>query len=358
MRVQDFKQIFSVVPNVQKLCLRNAGQFKDDVLGYMSEKAPNIHWLSLYGCNLVTNQAWIHFFARRGAKLSAIKLQWLDAAFDDDAVSAMVESCANLRRLKIKRCRRVGAPSIDHIASIRSLEHLSLQVAQDVPTERIVNLIGSLGPSLRTLSLECFFEANDSVLAAIHSQCRLLSKLRLTENDYCTDAGFTTLFTDWANLPLTFVDLNSTRDVDNSNPDGPANPTGLASEGFKALMAHSGPALEHLKISSCRHISKAAFWDVFDGSTIYPALQTMDVSFCGSVGSETVNGIFASCPNLKKVIAFGCFDIGDVKVPKGVALIGVPRAQDAMEQYGDEVVVRDGDLKVVEHKDNARATVA
>ena len=38
---------------------------------------------------------------------------------------------------------------------------------------------------------------------------------------------------------------------------------------------------------------------------------------------------------MKKVTAFGCFNVIDVAVPKGVALIGVPNAQDAIVQEGD-----------------------
>ena len=45
--------------------------------------------------------------------------------------------------------------------------------------------------------------------------------------------------------------------------------------------------------------------------------------------------MFKSCPKLKKIAAFGCFHIEDVQVPAGVALIGVPRAADAIEQFGD-----------------------
>ena len=38
---------------------------------------------------------------------------------------------------------------------------------------------------------------------------------------------------------------------------------------------------------------------------------------------------------MQKVIAFGCFSVGEVIVPRGVAVIGVPRAQDAIENVGD-----------------------
>ena len=64
-----------------------------------------------------------------------------------------------------------------------------------------------------------------------------------------------------------------------------------------------------------------------------------------------LHGLFRSCPALERVVAFGCFGIGvgldaagdcagdaatatALTVPRGVVLIGVPRAQDAIEQFG------------------------
>ena len=327
--------MFAIVPYVEKLSLRNCYQFKDENVEYMLEKATKLKHIQLYSANLVTNDKWIEVFVRRAKELETLKLEWLDAAFDDQAVEAMVEFCPNVSRLKFKRCRQLGVEAIDAIARLEKLEHLSLQLNQEIPGERLVNLIGQLGSKLRTLSLERFLDASDDVLAAIHDTCRNLSKFRFTENDYCTDAGFVALFTDWANPPLRFVDLSSNRDIDNSNPEGPEDPIGLASAGFKALMAHSGSKVERLDIASCRHITHSAFSDVFDGQKQYLCLKEINVSFCTTVDTVVVAGMFKSCPSLKKVVAFGCFSIEDVVVPRGIVLIGVPKAQDAIEQFGD-----------------------
>jgi len=245
-----------------------------------------------------------------------------------------VKHCPNISRLKLELCRRIGQPAVEAIAEMPNLEHVSLQIGREVDNGALLKLIASRGEHLRTLSLEKFLDADDVVLEAIHRLCRKLSKLRFSENDTATDAAFTALFTDWANPPLNFVDFNSTRDIDNNNADGPEKPTGLASNAFRALMTHSGSALRHLDISSCRHIDLPAFIDVFNGSLMYPDLEHINVSFCNKVDTTVVAGIFKSCPNLKKLVAFGCFDVADVVVPRNIALIGVPTAQDAIEQYG------------------------
>lgn len=334
LEVEDYKNMFAVAPNIEKLILRNACQFKDEALEYMMDRCDKLKSIQLYAANLVTNDMWHSLFKRYGPQLEAVKLQWLDAAFEDNTVQEMVEDCPNLKRIKLKLCKRIGETSIVPIAKLKNLEHLSLQTTQETSSAALVHLITSVGSKLRTFSLEKFIDADDTVLAAIRDSCSKLSKLRFADNDVATDAGYAALFQSWKNPPLHFADFNSTRDIDNNNSTGPEDAIGLASAGFKALMAHSGSALVNLDISSCRHITLEAYLDVFGSGQIYPSLEIINISFCSPVETSVVAGIFKSCPSLKQVVAFGCFDILDVVVPRGIALIGVPKAQDAIEQFG------------------------
>ncbi|KAK4698044.1 hypothetical protein P7C71_g100, partial [Lecanoromycetidae sp. Uapishka_2] len=282
-KVDDYIRIFSVVPNVQNLNLRNAGQFKDEVIDYIMERDSNLKNLQLEAANLVTNDKWMQFFMKCGELLESLKLSWLDYSMDDVAF----------------------------------------------------RLVSSAGSRLRTLSLEGFTDADDEVLSNMHTACTQLNKLRFTENDTCTDEGFAALFTEWSNPPLAFIDLSSNRSVDYSAPDGPDEPVGLASKGFEALMNHSGSRIERLDISSCRHITYESFSNIFNGKKQYPCLKDVNISFQTKVDTSIVAGMFRSCPVLIKVTAFGCFNVVDVAVPKGVALIGVPNAQDALVKEGD-----------------------
>ncbi|GAB7365317.1 hypothetical protein MBLNU230_g6398t1 [Neophaeotheca triangularis] len=330
----DYTRIVAEVPNMQRLVLGNACQLKDNGLGYMLEKCHHLKHVQVYAGNLVSNEMWHKFFQEAGPKLETLKLTWLDAAFEDETVRDLVEHSPNLRRLKLKLCRRIGEESVTAITSMPALEHLTLQIGQEVSNEALCALVKTRGPGLRTLALETFRDLDDTVLAAIHDSCHSLSKFRISENDTATDAAFASLFTEWDNPPLKYIDVNSTRDIDNNNPTGPEEAIGVASAGFKAMMAHSGSALKHLDISSCRHIELTAFEEVFNGSHAYPMLEHVNVSFCNTIDTTAIAGIFKSCPNLKRLIAFGCFKVEDVVVPKNVALIGVPRAQDAIEQFG------------------------
>lgn len=334
LEVEDYKKLFSVVPKVKNLNLRNAGQFKDEVVDYILERNVPLKRLQLEAANLITNEKWIEFFEQCGDRLESLKLSWLDYALDDNAFMHLIRNCPKLNRLKIKKCFRLGDLSLGAIVELKNLEHLSLRFPSQTSSAALVDLVASVGPHLRTLSLENFYDAEDNVLRTINLTCVRLNKLRFTENDICTDAGFVSLFTDWRNPPLTFIDFSSNRSVDYTKPDGPEEPRGLAAAGFVALMKHSGSALEYLDISSCRHITYQAFLEVFDGKQQYPNLKDINITFLNKIDITIVAGIFKSCPQLNKLTAFGCFSIAGVSVPKDVALIGVPNAQDSIVQEG------------------------
>lgn len=334
LEVEDYIRIFSVVHNIENLNLRNAGQFKDEVIDYILERDVPLRNVQLEAANLVSDEKWGALFEKTGDRLESLKLAWLDYSMDDDTLMHLIRFCPNLKRLKLKKCFRLGDSALRALCELKSLQHLSLRFPSSTSASALASLIASIASNLRTLSLENFSDADDTVLSQIHSSCTRLEKLRFTENDYCTDAGFTSLFTAWPNPPLTSIDLSSNRSIDYTKPDGPDDPTGLASAGFAALMTHSGPRLERLDISSCRHITYATLATVFDGKMLYPNLRDINISFLTRFDTAVAAGLFRSCPLMAKVTAFGCFNIQGAAVPKGVALIGVPNAQDSIVQEG------------------------
>lgn len=323
------------MPALSQINLRFAGQLKDGVIEYMMDRNSQIKHVQLDAANLVSDSCWRRVFQRYGAQLETVKLSNLDFSFDDESVAEMCKQCTTgLRRLKLKQCWKTGNASLKAIAGLKALEHLSLNLEQETDPEALGEVIQNTGPNLRTLSLDGFHHADDRVLDLIHTHCHSLQKLRVSDNVVCTDQGFARLFQGWSNPPLDFVDLSSTRDVDYTNPDGPAEPIGLASEGFVALMNHSGSRIRHLNIASCRHISHQAFDDVFAEGKTYPHLTELDVTFHTVMDDYLVGRIFRSCPAIKKLVAFACFNVREVQVPVGVALIGGLRAQDPIVLEG------------------------
>ena len=173
---EDYRQIFAVVPNMQRLVLGNACQMKDEAVDYMLERCNDLRHIQLYAANLISNEMWQRLFEEVGEKLEVIKLKWLDAAFEDKAVQDMVQSCPNLECVKFKLCRRIGEDAVAALADLPKLQHLSLQIGREISNEAIASLIAERGWQLRTLSLEKFIDADDSVVQAIHDNCLRLNK--------------------------------------------------------------------------------------------------------------------------------------------------------------------------------------
>ena len=285
--------------------------------------------------NLVTDAMWKRFFASAGNRLESLELSWLDSTMDDEMVAHLVEGCPNLKQLSMKKCFRMGEESLRRFTRLEKLERLSLTWTKPASTSALVALVSQTGSNLRELSLRRFHDVDDDLLQAIHLHCSRLTKLSITDNDSCTDGGFATLFLNWTNPPLVSLNLSADRDISSSEPEIPEERPGLASSGFKALMSHSGSAIERLDIKSCRHITHDALCDVFDGIKTYPHLKDVNLSFVSQVDAFILSGLFKSCPSVQKVAVFGCFGLNDVLVPPGVALIGRPIAHESIVQEGE-----------------------
>ncbi len=351
--------------------------------------------LRLHGPNLIRDDVWRQFFKAKGAQLETVKLAWLDSHFDDVTLDRLVEHCTRLTRLKLKRLWNVTARSIERMADISTLQHLTLtRPFHPVPSAAVIKVLERVGGQLQTLCLDMFPDLDDSVLDAIHTRCRRLTKLRITENAQLTDAAFARLFlspaaaeaaaeaararaeeedwereragtaageaegesgglddrqTDaaaaaaaaagsvWANPPLRYASLRYCRHVDAALPVCNPRDVGLCSAGFAALMRHSGAGLEHLDVQSCRHIKHAALLAAFppSGQRVYRKLAYVNLSFVDAVNDVLLQGVFRACPNLRRIHIFGCFKVSpDISVPKDVLLVGRPGGRGSLAVVG------------------------
>jgi DNA repair protein RAD7 len=332
---QDLISIFQVAPNLRRLKLRCAVQFKDNVMDYLLSRDIKLESFSLHGANLLSEEKWHEFLVAKGPELKGVQVYCTDNHFGNETIAVIQKNCPKLLKLKVYRNQKVTDDGVKTIAEITTLKHLGLQLLHSISPEALVHAITGAGRNLETLSLRIVPKADDSVLEAIHAQCRHLSKLRITDSEEMTDAGFAKLFNNWENTPLSFIDLQKCRHMDSTIPRNNPESIGLCSEGFKALMAHSGQALQNLNIHACRHISREAFEEVFNETAQYPLLRELEISFCEEVTDFILGCIFRSCPNIKEINVFGCMKVRDVRVPRGVILVGVPNAQGMLTEGAD-----------------------
>ncbi|EGX89656.1 DNA repair protein Rad7 [Cordyceps militaris CM01] len=322
----DLMSIFQVATKLRHFKVRCAIQFKDEVMDYLLSRDTCLETFYLHGANLLSEAKWHEFLAAKGAELRTLQVYYTDLHFGDDTIVELKKHCPRLQRLKVANNQKLTSKGVKAISALTSLEHLGLQLHHKIASADLTECIAGVGANLQTLSLKIFPDAGDEVLMAIHNHCRSLTKLRITDSEAMTDAGFVKLFTGWENPEVAFIDLQKCRQIDAARPrENPEN-IGLCSEGFKALMAHSGPKIRHLNIHACRHISREAFEEAFREHTLYPELRSLEISFCEEVTDFILGSIFRACPNIKDVNVFGCMKIKDVLVPRGVVLVGVPNA--------------------------------
>ncbi|KAK4646507.1 UV-damaged DNA-binding protein rad7 [Podospora bellae-mahoneyi] len=328
LSADDFYRIFHSVPELKKLKVRNAIHFKDEVVEYIVDRHIVLEDLYLHGCNLISEGKWIEYLQKKGQPLRSLRVYWTDKHFTDAVLAVIPTSCPNLTRLKVCHNQAVTGEGLNHIAKIATLRHLSLDLREAIHPDVYVKLLTAIGPQLETLCLTRVPELDNTVLDALHMHCRNLKKLRITDSELMTDAGFARLFTStWSNPGLVFLDLQKCRQLESTKPRENPDGIGLCDEGFKALMAHSGKMLQNLNVHGCRHISSKAFEEVFTADKTYENMHKMEISFCEEVTDFVVGCIFRSCPNLRELNVFGCMKVKDVRVPKGKILVGVPNAR-------------------------------
>ncbi|KAI1391467.1 RNI-like protein [Hypoxylon trugodes] len=323
----DYMKIFQRCSQLKSLKLRNAIQFQDNIMEFLIGRNFSLQNLYLHGANLLTEECWEKYLKVKGQSLKALQIYFTDRHVSDKIVASLKDYAPSLTRLKICHNQEVSDEGVKSIAQLNNLEHLSLHLVKKTSTEPYVHVIENIGHNLRTFSTRIVDDVDDRLLDALHNHCTELAKLRITHSEVMTDAGFARLFNDWKNKPLTHIDLELCRHIDSSNPRENSHQIGLCSNGFKALMKHSGLRLKKLNVHGCRNISREAFEEVFSLDKVYNDLVDMEISFCEEVTDFVVQSIFKVCPKLKQLNVFGCMKVKDVKVPRGKILVGVPNAR-------------------------------
>lgn len=326
LSADDYMRIFQVVPSLKRLKIRHGIHFKDEVMDFLTSRNIDLDEFYLAGANLLSESKWHEYLKKKGKVLRSLRVYWTDKHFGDETLALLATACPSLNRLKVSHNQKVTGEGVKALANVPSLRHLSLDLRQTVHPDVYVRLLGAIGPKLETFSVSRNPDLDNTVLDAMHAHCRSLQKLRITDSELMTDDGFVRLFTGWENKPLLHIDLQKCRHLESVKPRENPDNVGLCSDGFRALMAHSGKKLRDLNVHACRHISAEAFEDVFAENKVYPALENLEISFCEEVTDFIVGSIFRSCPNLRELNVFGCMKVRDVRVPRGKILVGVPNA--------------------------------
>ncbi|KAI0697087.1 RNI-like protein [Cerioporus squamosus] len=279
-------------PNLTSLRLDFCGRMDDTVADAWAERLPNLKRIELLGPFLVRTAAWQTFF-RTHPNLEGFLITQ-SPRFDADCMRVLVESCPNLKELRLKE---VGKMSDEFLECIKPLAgqltylDLSYPGKADALTERaLIDMLEAVGGSLDHLDLSGNVDVTDAVLfQGIKPHALHLSSLVLANTTDLTDAGVAEFFGNWKSAPLSSLDMSRNDE--------------LADAALKAVLKHSGADLTDLNINGWKTVSE-------DALKLIPkralALKKLDVGWCRCVDDWFVKSVLEQCDELEELKVWGC----------------------------------------------------
>lgn len=264
------------------------------MLAAWSTALPALTRLELLGPFLVRAPAWEAFFAARPGLTGLLITQ--SPRFNHACMKGLADHCPGLRELRLKE---VGLLNDDFAVEIAKLNNLELLDLADPTTslseDALCALIEDVGPRLATLDLSGHAALTDTFLtSALLPHAAALRTLRLVNLPELTDAGVAALFDGWR---AAHKEALAALDLSRSPALGPG---GAA---LRALLRHSGPALERLHIGGWKEVPEDALGVIPQKAR---GLVHLDVGWCREVDDFFVKAVLDGCERVKEVKVWGC----------------------------------------------------
>ncbi|PIL33306.1 hypothetical protein GSI_04756 [Ganoderma sinense ZZ0214-1] len=297
-------------PNLVNLRLEYCGHMDDSVVNAWAKSLPNLKRLELLGPFLVRAPAWQAFFKARPNLEGFLITQ--SPRFDTECARVLVESCTNLKELKLQE---IGQLSDEFIECLKPLggQLTSLNLSdpgrgEAVSEKALMELLEAVGSSLEHLDLSRHLNITDALLfRGIKPHVHNLSSLVLVNTPDVTDAGVAEFFDNWKGTPLSRLSLRR-----NHN---------LADAVLGAVLNHSGTHLTHLDINGWKDTSLEALKEI---PAIATNLKRLDVGWCRAVDDWFVKSVLEQCGDMEELKVWGCQRITENCARKrGVTVDGI-----------------------------------
>ncbi|KAI8061413.1 hypothetical protein BC940DRAFT_262644 [Gongronella butleri] len=335
MDASSLKGVATFSPFLRELNLYYCGRMTDEVLLYYGERLQELHSITLSGCHLITEKAWIEFFKTTGDRLLSFSMRHSNR-FNLAVFKAMLEYAPKLKHLRLGWIVTLDDAWLDQLlerGNALQLETLELSwPSQDpsnrrpITTDRIVRILEQTGGSLKELALRGCVELKDAVLLeGILRHCPHLSSLTLEDCPDITGDAFKLLFDSWKIEPVRHGHGLKKLKI--------ARCTQFNDAALQALIAHSFKSLTHLNLNSCDDVSSTALEDLAlyadpnatdkDTPNGCTDLVFLDTSFVRAMDDFVLHKLFTACQQLKKINVYGCHQISEyIKVPDYITLDG------------------------------------
>ncbi|KAI8974163.1 RNI-like protein [Trametes punicea] len=304
----------SLNPNLTSLRLDFCGHMDDTVATAWATSLPQLKRVELLGPFLVRAPAWQSFFRAHPGLEGFLITQ--SPRFDIECMRVLVQSCPNLRELRLKEVGQLSDAFLEEIKPLGGqLTHLDLSypgTADALSEAALIDLLACVGSSLEHLDLSGNLDVTDGVLfRGLKPHVLRLNALILANVTELTDAGVAEFFETWQAKPLFKLDLSR-----NHN---------LADAALAALIKHSGAELTELNINGWKDVSENVLKAI---PKCMPMIRKLDVGFCRAVDNFLIKDILEQCPDIQEVKVWGCQRITEYCPRKrGVNIYGIETAQ-------------------------------
>ncbi|CDO77781.1 hypothetical protein BN946_scf185041.g13 [Trametes cinnabarina] len=304
----------SLNPNLTNLRLDFCGHMDDTVASTWAASLPQLKRVELLGPFLVRAPAWQAFF-RAHPDLEGFLITQ-SPRFDIECMRVLVQSCPNLRELRLKE---VGQLSDEFLVEIKPLGEkltyldLSYPGRPDALSDTaLIDLLVAVGPSLQHLDLSGHAGVTDGVLfRGVKPHALGLDALMMANATDITDAGVAEFFETWQGKPLSRLDLSRNHE--------------LADAALGALLKHSGERLTELNLNGWKDLSEDALKGIPKNARF---LKKLDVGFCRSADNFFVKDILEQCSDIQEIKIWGCARVTEhCPRKRGVNIYGIETAQ-------------------------------
>ncbi|KAI0669355.1 RNI-like protein [Trametes maxima] len=300
-------------PGLADLRLDFCGHMDDTVASAWGASLPNLKRVELLGPFLVRADAWQTFFRGHPGLEGFLITQ--SPRFDIECMRVLVESCPNLRELRLKELGKLSDDFLQEIKPLAGkLTHLDLSypgTIDPLSEAALIDLLIHLGPSLEHLDLSGNENVTDAVLfRGVKPHAHALRSLVLANTPNLTDAGVAEFFGTWQAARLSTINMSRNQL--------------LAGAALKALLGHSGSELTHLDINGWKDTDEDALKMIPKAA---PHLMKLDVGFCRSVDDFLVKNLLKRCAKIQEIKVWGCQRITEhCPRKRGVNIMGIEMA--------------------------------
>lgn len=315
---EGYKILVIFSPHLESLTLNMCGQLNNEALLYIAEKLPNLKSLTVDGPFLINEQTWNEFFKIMSGRLKEFNISNTHRITDNNLTTLLSTSQNVLECLGLSRLDSISNYSIiPQYLQCPTFHTLRIEYPyneEDVTDEVIIIILGQVGHSLKTLSLDGCLELTDSFvingiggfLSGNNNVNTLLESLSLGELDQLTSDSLTYVFSQISFPCLKTFSIRRCLQLEDAVVQ-------------ELLLNSAKNSLVNINLNSAKKLTDQAFTLIE-----CPNLEYMDLGFVRCVDNKIIELLGKQNPKLKLLDVFGDNRITDtVQLRDGLTMVGL-----------------------------------